>query len=191
MIRDSGASLKIENGLTDSPPDMVTERRVTIFGPLEAHWKAQCLIFQKLTEDGRLPDDLKLTLEMAVPTDFVGRLIGRGGARIKEIQAESGANVKFLTEEVVGDVTFAQMYGTFNTLYSAQVKLRRALSIIRKQREHGIQHRMDEPIGARHEVRIAEPDRDRDREQPVKEESKADIPFQQEENNQSPPKTVS
>ena len=40
-------------------------------------------------------DDVRLTVELTIPTSQIGRIIGKGGASVRELQKISGANVKF------------------------------------------------------------------------------------------------
>ncbi len=127
IIRTSGASLKISNG-GDGNSD---ERRVTVYGPIEGHWKAQWMLFRKLREFyGDV--EFELRMEMIVPSDIVGRLIGKGGARIKAIHESTGARVKFIQ---TGDKkqTVLQIYGNYSQMYSAQARIRDSRNTINNQ----------------------------------------------------------
>lgn len=80
IIRFSGATVKIAPLDESKPQDTQTERRVTIVGSPEAQWKAQYLIFEKMREEGFVAgsDDVRLTVEIMVPSSQVGRIIGKG-----------------------------------------------------------------------------------------------------------------
>ena len=108
---------------SEAAPTSVTaaianQRRVTILGGPEAQWKAQYLIFQKLREEGFSTggEDIRLTVEILVPsaqvrnifymfrifpmfTFQVGRIIGKGGTNVREMQRITGAVIK-LPEQV-------------------------------------------------------------------------------------------
>ena len=102
--------------------NLAGQRRVTILGAPEAQWKAQYLIFQKLREEGFAPgnEDIRLTVEILVPSSQVsqavtvsqsclnsplssllqvGRIIGKGGQNVREMQRLTGAVIK-LPEQV-------------------------------------------------------------------------------------------
>merc|ERR1719445_572480 len=74
------------------PAAATAQRRVTIVGAPEAQWKAQYLIFQKLREEGFAAgnDDIRLTVEITVPSAQVGRIIGKGGQNVREMQRITG-----------------------------------------------------------------------------------------------------
>ena len=40
-------------------------------------------------------EDVRLTVELTIPTSQIGRIIGKGGASVRELQKITGANVKF------------------------------------------------------------------------------------------------
>ncbi|KAE8752690.1 hypothetical protein FOCC_FOCC000430 [Frankliniella occidentalis] len=103
IIRFSGASVKIapiENDKQPPPPPPptqqnpgepqppVAERKVTIIGTPESQWKAQYLIFEKMREEGYVAgtEDVRLTVEILVPSGQVGRIIGKGGQNVRELQ---------------------------------------------------------------------------------------------------------
>ncbi|CAG9829419.1 unnamed protein product [Diabrotica balteata] len=77
IIRFSGASVKIAPIDETKPQETQNERRVTIVGSPEAQWKAQYLIFEKMREEGFVAgsDDVRLTVEIMVPSSQVGRII--------------------------------------------------------------------------------------------------------------------
>merc|ERR1719410_1693813 len=72
------------------------QRRVTIVGGPEAQWKAQYLIFEKLREEGFSSgaEDARLTVEIMVPSAQVGRIIGKGGQNVRELQRLTGAVIR-------------------------------------------------------------------------------------------------
>jgi len=103
------------------------QRRVTIVGGPEAQWKAQYLIFQKLREEGFASgnDDIRLTVEITVPSPQVGRIIGKGGTNVREMQRITGAVIKLPEQGTsTGDETSVHIVGSFYSIQSAQRRLR-------------------------------------------------------------------
>jgi len=103
------------------------QRRVTIVGAPEAQWKAQYLIFQKLREEGFAAgnDDIRLTVEITVPSAQVGRIIGKGGQNVREMQRITGAVIKLPEQGTsTGEETSVHIVGTFYSIQSAQRRLR-------------------------------------------------------------------
>jgi len=108
--------------------DAIAQRRVTIVGAPEAQWKAQYLIFQKLREEGFTPgnnEDIRLTIEIMVPSAQVGRIIGKGGQNVREMQRVTGAVIKLPEQGTsTGDETSVHIIGSFYSVQSAQRRLR-------------------------------------------------------------------
>jgi len=135
IIRFSGASLKIEDQpnapISDSPspnPNEVPERKVTIVGTPEAQWKAQYLIFEKIRDEyGGGYDDVKLTVELVIPSSHVGRLIGKGGQNVRDLQRSTGAAIKLPqqgTHQSQDEDACVQIAGQFYSVQSAQRRVR-------------------------------------------------------------------
>jgi len=109
------------------PAAATAQRRVTIVGAPEAQWKAQYLIFQKLREEGFAAggDDIRLTVEITVPSAQVGRIIGKGGQNVREMQRITGAVIKLPEQGTsTGDETSVHIVGSFYSIQSAQRRLR-------------------------------------------------------------------
>lgn len=103
------------------------QRKVTIVGAPEAQWKAQYLIFQKLREEGFANgrEDVSLTVEILVPSSQVGRIIGKGGQNVREMQRVTGAVIKLPEQGTSsGEETSVHMIGAFYSIQSAQRRLR-------------------------------------------------------------------
>lgn len=151
IIKFSGSSVKIasaddepESGRSVSPPvggvggvgaqavalshqEGEAVRRVTIVGAPEAQWKAQYLIFEKLREEGFSSglEDVRLTVEIMVPSAQVGRIIGKGGQNVREIQRLTGAVIKLPEQGTsTGEETSVHIIGPFYSTQSAQRKIR-------------------------------------------------------------------
>ncbi|KAG8223970.1 hypothetical protein J437_LFUL005583, partial [Ladona fulva] len=169
IIRFSGASVKIapleqEKGAPGGPMGEgnqmqqaqqqgvmgpQAERRVTIVGSPEAQWKAQYLIFEKMREEGFVggggAEEVRLTVEIMVPSSQVGRIIGKGGQNVRELQRMTGSVVKLPPEQPTssagasgqgspssslapshtqGEETTVHIIGPFYSVQSAQRRIR-------------------------------------------------------------------
>ncbi|XP_067006463.1 insulin-like growth factor 2 mRNA-binding protein 1 isoform X2 [Anabrus simplex] len=129
IIRFSGASVKIAPLEQDKPQDQQTERKVTIVGSPESQWKAQYLIFEKMREEGFVAgtDDVRLTVEILVPSSQVGRIIGKGGQNVRELQRVTGSIIKLPeqgTAPPTEEETTVHIIGPFFSVQSAQRRIR-------------------------------------------------------------------
>lgn len=85
--------------------------------------QAQYLIFEKMREEGFVSgsDDVRLTVEILVPSSQVGRIIGKGGQNVRELQRVTGSNIKLPEQGSSGphdDETTVHIIGAF---FSVQV----------------------------------------------------------------------
>ncbi|CAG9768943.1 unnamed protein product [Ceutorhynchus assimilis] len=128
IIRFSGASVKIAPLDETKPQETPSERRVTIVGSPEAQWKAQYLIFEKMREEGFVAgsDDVRLTVEILVPSSQVGRIIGKGGQNVRELQRVTGSVIKLPEQGATPqeDETTVHIIGPFFSVQSAQRRIR-------------------------------------------------------------------
>ncbi|GMS88487.1 hypothetical protein PENTCL1PPCAC_10662 [Pristionchus entomophagus] len=75
------------------------ERLVTIHGTDNQIYKAQYAIFAKIAEQQQVYlEEVKLRSEVNVPSRLVGRIIGKGGQNVRELQRLTGAHVKIAEE---------------------------------------------------------------------------------------------
>lgn len=134
IMRLSGARIKIlgandKNGSGENNPFSHSgdERKAVISGSPEAQWKAQFYIFEKVKNELRLAahDEVHLRTEIMVPKQSIGRIIGKGGQNVKEMQRVSGAIVQLPMEEQ-GDVDEVPVtiIGHFYATQSAQRRVR-------------------------------------------------------------------
>lgn len=119
----------LPEGTTAEPQ---SERKVTIVGTPEAQWKAQYLIFEKMREEGFMPaggEDVRLTVELLVPSSQVGRIIGKGGQNVREMQRTTSSVIK-LPEQgaTTGEETTVHIIGNFFAVQSAQRRIRAMMS---------------------------------------------------------------
>lgn len=79
------------------------------------------MIFEKMREEGfsNGVDDVRLTIEIMVPSSQVGRIIGRGGQNVRELQRITGSSIKLpdITANAAGagneEETTVHIIGTF------------------------------------------------------------------------------
>ena len=59
------------------------------------------MIFEKMREEGFVSgsDDVRLTIEILVPSAQVGRIIGKGGQNVRELQRVTGSVIKLSEQQ--------------------------------------------------------------------------------------------
>ncbi|XP_055302238.1 insulin-like growth factor 2 mRNA-binding protein 1 isoform X3 [Sitodiplosis mosellana] len=128
IIRFSSSSVKIAPLEAEKPIEQQPERKVTIIGSPEAQWKAQYLIFEKMREEGFVTgtDDVRLTVEILVPSSQVGRIIGKGGQNVRELQRVTGSIIKLPEHGALPaeEETTVHIIGPFFSVQSAQRRIR-------------------------------------------------------------------
>uniref|UniRef100_A0A3Q1K8V7 RRM domain-containing protein n=1 Tax=Anabas testudineus TaxID=64144 RepID=A0A3Q1K8V7_ANATE len=109
----AGASIKIAPA---ESPD-VTERMVIITGTPEAQFKAQGRIFGKLKEENffSAKEEVKLETHIKVPSTAAGRVIGKGGKTVNELQNLTSAEVIVPRDQTPdeNDEVFVKISGHF------------------------------------------------------------------------------
>ncbi|EFX66153.1 hypothetical protein DAPPUDRAFT_2216, partial [Daphnia pulex] len=131
IIRFSGASVKITSLPEGTTAEPQAERKVTIVGTPEAQWKAQYLIFEKMREEGFMPagEDVRLTVELLVASSQVGRIIGKGGQNVREMQRTTSSVIKLPEQGAsTGEETTVHIIGNFFAVQSAQRRIRAMMS---------------------------------------------------------------
>lgn len=126
MIMASGANIKVAQSNKDDPAD-AHERRVTIIGSPEAQWKAQYMIFKKVCFEGfGGSQDGTLRVEIYVPSNQVGRIIGKGGQTVRELQRLTRALIKLPDESQNANTeeTPVHLLGDFLSTQAAQRQIR-------------------------------------------------------------------
>lgn len=76
------------------------------------------MIFDKLRDEGFVPatEEVRLTVEILVPSSQVGRIIGRGGSNVRELQRVTGSIIKLPTQgstDDTEDTTTVHIIGHF------------------------------------------------------------------------------
>uniref|UniRef100_A0A8C4I014 Insulin-like growth factor 2 mRNA binding protein 2a n=1 Tax=Dicentrarchus labrax TaxID=13489 RepID=A0A8C4I014_DICLA len=120
----AGASIKIAPA---ENPD-VTERMVIITGTPEAQFKAQGRIFGKLKEENffTAKEEVKLETHIKVPSTAAGRVIGKGGKTVNELQNLTSAEVIVPRDQTPdeNDEVFVKISGHF---FASQVRKKQGL----------------------------------------------------------------
>lgn len=94
IIKLSGASVKI-TPLSPEESKTALERQVVIVGTPDSQWKAQYYIYEKIRQERFATDEnVKLRVEIQVPAHIVGRIIGKSGKNVRELQRTTGATIK-------------------------------------------------------------------------------------------------
>ncbi|XP_061926008.1 insulin-like growth factor 2 mRNA-binding protein 2a [Entelurus aequoreus] len=131
----AGASIKIAPA---ESPD-VTERMVIITGTPEAQFKAQGRIFGKLKEENffTAKEEVKLETHIKVPSSAAGRVIGKGGKTVNELQNLTSAEVIVPRDQTPdeNDEVFVKISGHFFASQTAQRKIREIIQQVKQQEQ--------------------------------------------------------
>ncbi|KAJ8410091.1 hypothetical protein AAFF_G00211320 [Aldrovandia affinis] len=135
LARFAGASIKIAPA---ESPD-VSERMVIITGPPEAQFKAQGRIFGKLKEENffTAKEEVKLETHIKVPSTAAGRVIGKGGKTVNELQNLTSAEVIVPRDQTPdeNDEVFVKIIGHFFASQTAQRKIREIIQQVKQQEQ--------------------------------------------------------
>ncbi|TRZ23492.1 hypothetical protein HGM15179_003647 [Zosterops borbonicus] len=135
LARFAGASIKIAPA---EGPD-ASERMVIITGPPEAQFKAQGRIFGKLKEENFFnpKEEVKLEAHIKVPSFAAGRVIGKGGKTVNELQNLTSAEVIVPRDQTPdeNEEVIVKIIGHFFASQTAQRKIREIVQQV-KQQEH-------------------------------------------------------
>uniref|UniRef100_A0A8D3C314 Insulin-like growth factor 2 mRNA binding protein 2a n=1 Tax=Scophthalmus maximus TaxID=52904 RepID=A0A8D3C314_SCOMX len=131
----AGASIKIAPA---ESPD-VTERMVIITGTPEAQFKAQGRIFGKLKEENffSAKEEVKLETHIKVPSTAAGRVIGKGGKTVNELQSLTSADVIVPRDQTPdeNDEVFVKICGHFYASQNAQRRIREIIQQVKQQEQ--------------------------------------------------------
>ncbi|XP_036396800.1 insulin-like growth factor 2 mRNA-binding protein 2a [Megalops cyprinoides] len=135
LARFAGASIKIAPA---ESPD-ASERMVIITGPPEAQFKAQGRIFGKLKEENffTAKEEVKLETHIKVPSSAAGRVIGKGGKTVNELQNLTSAEVIVPRDQTPdeNDEVFVKIIGHFFASQTAQRKIREIIQQVKQQEQ--------------------------------------------------------
>lgn len=133
LSRFAGASIKI------APADGADakQRMVIVAGPPEAQFKAQGRIFGKLKEENFFgpKEEVRLEAHIKVPSFAAGRVIGKGGKTVNELQNLTSAEVVVPREQTPdeNDQVVVKITGHFYASQLAQRKIQEILCQVRRQ----------------------------------------------------------
>ncbi|XP_011607684.1 insulin-like growth factor 2 mRNA-binding protein 3 isoform X3 [Takifugu rubripes] len=131
----AGASIKIAPAEGMDPK----HRMVIIVGPPEAQFKAQCRIFGKLKEENFFgpKEEVKLEAHIKVPSFAAGRVIGKGGKTVNELQNLTCAEVVVPRDQTPDekDQVIVKIIGHFFACQLAQRKIQEILAQVRRQQQ--------------------------------------------------------
>ncbi|XP_053302763.1 insulin-like growth factor 2 mRNA-binding protein 3 isoform X2 [Pleuronectes platessa] len=131
----AGASIKI------APAEGMDAklRMVIIIGPPEAQFKAQCRIFGKLKEENFFgpKEEVKLEAHIKVPSFAAGRVIGKGGKTVNDLQNLTCAEVVVPRDQAPdeNDQVIVKISGHFFACQLAQRKIQEILAQVRRQQQ--------------------------------------------------------
>ncbi|KAF7668485.1 hypothetical protein LDENG_00010070 [Lucifuga dentata] len=131
----AGASIKI------APAEGMDakQRMVIIVGPPEAQFKAQCRIFGKLKEENFFgpKEEVKLEAHIKVPSFAAGRVIGKGGKTVNDLQNLTCAEVVVPRDQTPdeNDQVIVKISGHFFACQLAQRKIQDILAQVRRQQQ--------------------------------------------------------
>ncbi|UJR10444.1 hypothetical protein I4U23_014648 [Adineta vaga] len=135
IIKNSNATVKINPPNPDEDQNKIVDRQVTITGTPEAQWKSQYYIYDKIRQEGYAGDDeVRLRAEIFVPTSLIGRLVGKGGHNVRQLQQSTGAIIKLPddSQQTSANEVPVKIIGSFQASQFAQ---RRIQSIIQMSRD--------------------------------------------------------
>lgn len=131
----AGASIKI----APAEGKDCQHRTAIIVGPPEAQFKAQCRIFSKLKEENFFgpKEEVKLEAHIKVPSFAAGRVIGKGGKTVTELQNLSCAEVVVPRDQTPdeNDQVVVKITGHFFACQLAQRKIQEILAQVRRQQQ--------------------------------------------------------
>lgn len=110
---------------------------VIITGPPEAQFKAQGRIYGKIKEENFVSpkEEVKLEAHIRVPSFAAGRVIGKGGKTVNELQNLSSAEVVVPRDQTPdeNDQVVVKITGHF---YACQVAQRKIQEILTQVKQH-------------------------------------------------------
>ncbi|XP_038610129.1 insulin-like growth factor 2 mRNA-binding protein 1 isoform X1 [Tachyglossus aculeatus] len=137
LSRFASASIKI------APPETPDSkvRTVIISGPPEAQFKAQGRIYGKLKEENFFSpkEEVKLETHIRVPAAAAGRVIGKGGKTVNELQNLTAAEVVVPRDQTPdeNEQVIVKIIGHFYASQMAQRKIRDILAQAKQQHHKG------------------------------------------------------
>ncbi|XP_078571819.1 insulin-like growth factor 2 mRNA-binding protein 2 isoform X28 [Branchiostoma floridae x Branchiostoma japonicum] len=153
--RQANATIKIAPA--DQSAQGQAERKVSITGSPDAQWKVQYWVFSKVGQEGYAGSDVEerrwghfsagarlhpaelpvLRAEIPVPSNMVGRIIGKRGASVQGLQKNTSARIEVPRNkqgDENGEVPVT-IVGNFYSVQSAQRQIRKLVSQAQQQQQ--------------------------------------------------------
>lgn len=109
------------------------ESRVEVTGTPDTQWRAALCIYNKIKETTKVPySEAQLKTEYMVPGNCVGRIIGKKGQVVQDIQDKSQTDIEVPKEQQGGDNVPVYITGTFN---GSQIAINRIRDIIHRVKQ--------------------------------------------------------
>ncbi|XP_067859561.1 insulin-like growth factor 2 mRNA-binding protein 3 isoform X1 [Heptranchias perlo] len=145
LSRFAVASIKIAPA---EGPD-AKQRMVIITGQPEAQFKAQGRIYGKLKEENFFgpKEEVKLETHIKVPSHAAGRVIGKGGKTVNELQNLTSAEVVVPRDQTPdeNDQVIVKITGHFFASQLAQRKIQEILAQVKRQQQKTVQSGQPQP----------------------------------------------
>lgn len=140
MMRESGAFVNIESKKDGDPS---VERVVTIKGNPDDCWRASYLVFEKMKAEGFAGnDEVRLKTAIRIPKVLVGRIIGKAGKNVREMQRVTGAMIKLPEDPATqGEEVTVEVFGNFLSTQSAHGRIRAVVNQIQQHSFNGVMTR--------------------------------------------------
>jgi len=125
----SGARVRVVKGEEGEEDG---ESRVEVTGTPDTQWRASLCVYNKIKETMKVPySEAQLKTEYMVPGNCVGRIIGKKGQVVQDIQDKSQTDIEVPKEQQGGDNVPVYVTGTFN---GSQIAINRIRDIIHRVR---------------------------------------------------------
>jgi len=126
----SGAKVRVVKGEEGEEDG---ESRVEVTGTPDTQWRAALCIYNKIKETTKVPySEAQLKTEYMVPGNCVGRIIGKKGQVVQDIQDKSQTDIEVPKEQQGGDNVPVYITGTFN---GSQIAINRIRDIIHRVKQ--------------------------------------------------------
>ncbi|XP_002157937.2 insulin-like growth factor 2 mRNA-binding protein 2 [Hydra vulgaris] len=127
MKQYSGAQIRVIKG------DEGGESKVEIVGPPDCQWRASLCVFSKIKETMKVAySEAQLKTEFIVPGSCVGRVIGKKGQVVQDIQDKAQADIEVPKDKQGANDVPVYITGTFN---GTQIAISRIRDIVHRARQ--------------------------------------------------------
>lgn len=122
IIRQSGAFVAVEQKADENTTN---ERIVTIKGLMDAQCRALYQLYERVNSDVYAGfETCRLRITIRVPRSMVGRVIGKNGKNVRDVQRMTGAIIKLPDETSGGEDTPVDVFGNFMSVQQAMYQVR-------------------------------------------------------------------